>query len=181
MKTILVLCLLSAFAFADSILVNNAGGTNAFTVNPLSLTASGNNYNFAFTGGTTSAAAVIGKFTTGFITMSSAAYSLEGQVSHIFFNPKTGLLQGQFVGQQIFASTGNHFHIYHATFYERFDLKNHTNLGGYVAFSTAPEPETYALFLTGLLMCAYRWSGSSAYARFRQRKLDLPSPLLPQL
>lgn len=180
MKTILVLCLLSAFAFADSILVNNAGGTNSFTVNPLSLTGSGDNYSFAFSGAT-SAAAVIGKFSTGWLTMSSAAYSLEGQISHIFFNPKTGLLQGQFVGQQIFASTGDHFHIYHATFYERFDLTNHTNLGGYVAFSTAPEPETYALFLTGLLMCAYRWRGSSDASRFLPRRLDLRSPPLPRL
>jgi hypothetical protein len=52
---------------------------------------------------------------------------------------------------QRFSANGFNFHIYHATFYERLTLKNHTNLGGWVSYSTAPEPETYALFLTGLL------------------------------
>ena len=158
MKTVFAVILLSALAYADGIpitqtggiLVNEAGGTNNLILRGSNLFGSGPGYEFQFSG---LAAPGQGMFTTGWLIMSCPEYTLEGQMSGIYLNLKTGLLQGHFVGQQRFTTPDNHyvFHIYHATFYEHMDLKNHTNTLGEVIYSTAPEPEAYVLFVTGLL------------------------------
>jgi hypothetical protein len=160
MKTAISLLILaltaSVPAWGDTIQISNyvsingPGGSVTYNASSPSISGSGMTYD----GGTFSyqASGVPfdgGRFATGSLSVSTPNFTLEGSLSKIFFNTKTGLLQGGFVGQ--LREDGTVIHIYHAVFYESVNLSNNTNVSGHLTFSTAPEPGSMALSITGLL------------------------------
>jgi len=143
-------------AWSDSISIDNYVSINGMggsvTYNPSSpsivgfgTTYDGGTYNYQASG----TPLYGGRFATGSLTVSTPNFFLVGSLSKIFFNPKTGLLQGAFVGE--LREDGTEVHIYHAVFYESINLSNNTNVSGHLVFSTAPEPGSMALLTTGLV------------------------------
>ena len=95
-----------------------------------------------------------GKFATGWLSVASPGvstpgFNLSGALTKIWFNPVTGLLTANFQGQLRWS--GGVVHIYYATFYETINPKTGSLSNGHLVYSTAPEPETWALMLTGIL------------------------------
>jgi hypothetical protein len=130
--------------------INGAGGSVTYNSNSPSIvglgtTYDGGTYNYQASG----TPIYGGRFATGSLTVSTPNFSLEGSLSKIFFNPKTGLMQGAFIGQ--LREDGTVIHIYHSVFYETVNLGNDTNVSGHLVFSTAPEPGSMELLTTGLV------------------------------
>ena len=152
MKTLLTIVLFAAFAKADSIpyyvYINST--TGAFKYSGLSLSGggavfSGGNFSFIANG---NAPLRGGRFSNGSLVTTGANFTLNGTLSHVWFNPKTGELAGDFVGQYLWAGEG--MHVDHARFFEKMDMKNHTLISGYLQISNTPEPGTIYLMASGL-------------------------------
>ena len=89
-----------------------------------------------------------GRFSNGSLVTTGSGFTLNGTLSHVWFNPKTGELAADFVGQYLWAGGG--MHVNHARFFEKMDMKNHTLISGYLQISNTPEPGTIYLMASGL-------------------------------
>ncbi len=136
------ICRADPIPFGNFIVTNQAGGTVSYLQAIGGSTLSGSGDGWLFSTG-------IGINASGSLDVTTSQFSLEGELSRIYFNVKTGLLQAQFVGQLRWP-TGV-FHVYHAVFYESIDLAHKTTLGGHVVISEAPEPGTIWLMLSGIV------------------------------
>jgi PEP-CTERM motif len=139
-----IVCHADSLPFGNNILTNGAGGVVSYNPDPELIGQGFNNggqWLFEVTGA--------GRLANGYLVVTTAAYSIEGSLSRVYFNTRTGLLQAAFVGQLRWP--GGVEHIYHAVFYESIDLTNKTTRGGFVVFSTAPEPSAFWLMGTGLV------------------------------
>ena len=100
-----------------------------------------------------------GRFSNGSLVTTGAGFTLNGTLSHVWFNPKTGQLAADFVGQYLWAGGG--MHVDHARFFETMDMKNHSLISGYLQISNTPEPSSIYLMASGL-------AGIGALARKRR-------------
>lgn len=140
---------------ADIIQVNGSGGTAIYNRDTPSLFGTGPSIgggSFTFSVSGVPPSWVPGRFYTGYLTATLGNFSLRGNLSRIFFNPRTGLLQAHFQGQLRDSTGVRLLSMVHAEFYERVDLRNGALDGGYIAYSTAPEPGTTGLFVIGVGM-----------------------------
>jgi hypothetical protein len=154
MKYLAIFILLTASCFADPIpfgnfiITNQPGGVVTYAQGIGGAFVSGSGSGWLFQTG-------VGVTSSGTLDVTTALYTLDGTLSRIYFNTKTGLLQAQFIGQLRWA-TGV-YHVYHATFYESISLANKTTNGGHVIISEAPEPTTLWLLGTGLAVIPGRY------------------------
>jgi hypothetical protein len=146
-----VVLLFASLSFADTITLNSAGGT--VTYQPTVPNLYGNETGFAFdvTGDPPPGA---GKFHAGWLTVDTQGLQASGTLKNVFFNQKTGLLQGVFQG--FVDLNGQRTNVYHGIFYESVNLKTGSLNGGYLVYGTVPEPPTFWLLATGLLLLAGR-------------------------
>jgi hypothetical protein len=138
-----------AIQISNHVSINGLGGSVSYNASSPSIsgfgtTMDGGTFNYQASGVPLDG----GRFATGSLNVSTPNFSLEGSLSKIFFNTKTGLLQGGFVGQ--LREDGMVIHINDGVFYETVNLSNNTNVSGHLTFSTAPEPGSMALSITGL-------------------------------
>ena len=152
MKTLLTIVLFAACAKADSIpyyiYINST--TGAFKYSGLTLSgggavASGGSFTFSADGNPSTKG---GRFSNGSLVTTGASFTLNGTLSHVWFNPKTGQLAADFVGQYLWAGGG--MHVDHARFFEKMDMKNHSLISGYLQISNTPEPSSIYLMASGL-------------------------------
>ena len=150
-----------SLAHADSIplgpnlAINGPGGTVVYNGDP-----SISGYGPALDGGSFyfSASGIPlngGKFASGTLSVSTPDFTLNGALSKIFFNPKTGIFQAAFTGR--LGWPGGAMEVYHATFYETINLQSHSFSHGYVVISSAPEPSSLPLVITGLVGITVLW------------------------
>ena len=139
-----------AIPINNNVAINGAGGSVTYSPTSPSIvgfgtTYDGGTYNYSASGTPLHG----GRFATGSLTVSTPNFSINGGLSKMFFNPKTGLLQGGFEGKV--CEGGSCLNVYHAVFYESINLGNNTNRSGFLVFSTAPEPGSMGLLATGLI------------------------------
>ena len=149
---LLLLLLACGTVMADSIpyyiYINST--TGAFKYSGLSLSgggvvASGGTFTFSADGDPSTKG---GRFSNGSLVTTGAGFTLNGTLSHVWFNPKTGQLAADFVGQYLW--TGGGMHVNHARFFEKMDMKNHSLISGYLQISNTPEPSSIYLMASGL-------------------------------
>jgi hypothetical protein len=153
MKHLLILAVvaISTFAMADTIFLNSAGGTITYQPSVPSLYGNETGFSFAVTGDPPPGA---GKFHSGWLTVDTSTLYATGTLKNIFFNSKTGLLQGVFQGTV--TMNGQRTSVYHGIFYESVNLRGSSLNGGYMVFGNVPEPPTFWLLATGVLILAGR-------------------------
>ena len=150
-------CHADSIPIPNNIGINGPGGSVTYNADPsiygFGTATGGGTFSFGASGIPLSG----GRFATGYLTVATPDFTLVGSLSRIFLNTGTGLLQGSFVGQLRWA--GGVLHLYHATFYESIDLATHTMNGGYLVFSTAPEPGSLLLMGSGLAVVSRHRAG----------------------
>jgi hypothetical protein len=139
----------------NNVAINGPGGSIVYNSDPsiygFGTALGGGTFSFSASGVPLSG----GRFATGYLSVSTPSFVLFGALSKVFFNTTTGLLQGSFQG--VLRWDGGQIHIYHAVFYESINLQTHSMNGGYLVFSTAPEPASLLLMGTGLMGIAGTW------------------------
>jgi hypothetical protein len=143
------LCWADGIPPGDYLYINSSGGSvQMFSTGEISgegIPAGGGTFSFYGRGHAGS----------GALYVSDATFFLDGQLSKVFFNKKTGLFQGSFTG--VFREDGQTIHLYHSVFYESVNMKTRTLNSGWLVYSTAPEPDSIWLGLTGLLAVGAAW------------------------